>query len=229
MLEECAAVAAPERAGSDCVCTAVQVAIRWSVPHLRRAMYPREERPGSAAMTLRRQSENAPYAKFVENARWERAGVIFGTLHVVGSNNNRRNDAAALSEYGERNAANLAWIDAIFERARQTEARAVVLFFQANPFLRTPGSPSGFADTLDRLAQRARAYDRPVLLVHGDGHRLLIDQPLAVSGRRMNNVTRLMVFGDIEVHGVLVTVDSASPDTFSYTPVVIPPNITPAE
>ena len=52
-------------------------------------------------INLERQSDLSPeHAAMAENARWRIDGVLFGTAHVVGSNNGRRGgDAAAIAEY----------------------------------------------------------------------------------------------------------------------------------
>lgn len=193
--------------------------------YLHRVMFAGDAALGRTTMRVERQSRDAYYAKYVENARWERAGIVFGTPHIVGRNNNLSDEAAARPEFTERNGANLAWIDVVFERAREFDAHAVVLMFQADFTLRTPGLPYGFSDVISRISVRASEFGKPVLIVHGDGHRLLIDQPFDPGGRRLDTVTRLMVFGDADVHGVLITADTGKPEVFSYTPVVIPQNL----
>src|SRR5262245_9671897 len=94
---------------------------------------------GRRRLDVTTQAAEPQFAKYVENVRWERAGVVLATLHVVGSNNNLQRDRAAVNEYIERNAANLAWIEAAFSRARAINAKGVVLAFQAHPrFEREP-------------------------------------------------------------------------------------------
>ena len=185
---------------------------------------------GKAPLAVTPQSATPPFSKFVENARWEKAGVVFATVHIVGSNNNLQRDQAAVNEYIERNTANLAWIDATFARARESGAKAVVLAFQAHlRFEREPPDTdqrSGFNDTLAVLKRNAIAWGKPVLLIHGDFHHLVIDQPLiGPNRRRLMNVTRLMVHGEDEVHGTLVHVDTDNPDLFTFQPVYIPENL----
>ena len=187
---------------------------------------------GRTPLRVTPQSADAQYAKFIENARWERTGIVFATVHIPGSNNNLQRDQAAVNEYSERNAANLAWIETIFARAKDIAAKGVVLAFQAH--LRFDKEPpetdlrSGFNDTLNALKRNAIAWGKPVLLIHGDQHHLVIDQPLIGPGRqRIMNVTRLMVHGADEVHATLVTIDTADPDLFSFKPIYIPENIPP--
>jgi hypothetical protein len=57
-------------------------------------------------------TRDSKHTAYIENRRWERAGVVFATLHVVGSNNNLQRDQVAVNEYIARNAANLAWMQA---------------------------------------------------------------------------------------------------------------------
>lgn len=197
---------------------------------LRQRMYPAPAFSlGRTTIPLLTQSTEAKYGKFVENARWEKAGVIFATVHIVGSNNNLQRDQSAVNEYIERNAANLAWIRAAFARANEIKARGVVFFFQADLAYEKENDQdarSGFNDTLNLFKQQSMAFGKPVLLVGGDRHHLVIDQPLYGPGRqRIINVTRVMVHGDADVHGVLIHVDTANPDLFSYQPVYIPENM----
>ena len=165
---------------------------------------------------------------FIENRRWERAGVVFATLHIVGSNNNLQRDQTAVNEYIARNAANLAWMRATFETAAKQNARAVVLAFQADLVWDQDGFEdrrAGFTDTLNALRRHARAFGKPVLIVHGDRHRFVIDKPLHQNRQLIPNVTRLMVFGDNEVHGVRITVDTGNPDVFSFGTLMVPENL----
>ena len=196
---------------------------------LRRLMYAAPGSLGHSKIPLLHQSVDPKYAKYVENARWEKAAVVFASVHIVGSNNNLQRDQAAVNEYIERNAANLAWISAAFARAREINAPGVVFFFQADLAYEKENDQdarSGFNDTLNLFRQESMAFGKPVLLVGGDRHHLVIDQPLYGPGRRrIINVTRIMVHGDADVHGTLVHIDTDSPDLFSYQPVYIPENM----
>ncbi len=165
---------------------------------------------------------------FVENRRWDRAGVVFATLHIVASNNNLQRDQTAVNEYIARNAANLAWMQATFAGAKSRNAKAVVLAFQADPRWEHDAREdyrAGFTDTLAALRQHARAFGKPVLVIHGDKHLFIIDKPLYQNRQLIYNVTRLMVFGAAEVQGVMVNVDADDPDVFSFRTLSVPENI----
>lgn len=195
---------------------------------LRRQFFPAGASLGRRPMKLEQQSQDPKYAAYVENARWEKGGVLFATLHIVASNNNLQRDQAAVNEYIARNAANLAWLSATFDAAVETGAKAVVLAFQADPYFELEGQDdkrSGFADTLALLKARSLAYGKPVLVIHGDNHRLLIDKPLFFERQLVYNVTRLMVFGENDVQGVVVGVDPDDPDVFSFRTLTVPENV----
>ena len=81
----------------------------------------------------RRKLELEQQPKFPENLRWRRGGVLFLTLHIVGSNNNLGRTPEGDAEYRARMAANAAWLREAFELARRENAAAVAIFTQANP------------------------------------------------------------------------------------------------
>lgn len=202
-----------------------------------RTLYFSEERSlGRAPIPLITQRRDAQFSKFVENARWTHGGVVFATVHVVGSNNNLRTNAlSAMEEFKERDAANTAWIQAAFAEARATNAPGLTLFFQAEPInalanSEHQGTASGFKQFLTTVDMEARSYGKPVLLVHSDEHRYRLESKVTLvpGGGVLENVTRLETFGATDVHGVLVVVDPESPDLFQAGPLIVPSNALPA-
>jgi hypothetical protein len=192
---------------------------------LRVLFFPTDRSWGKKTLPLIQQGK-----PFVENVRWTYNNVAFVTAHVVGSNNNLQRDRAALEEYLARNAANLAWLSQSFAAARAENRAALVLGIQANPhFERHPDQRTGFNDFNAALEKEAIAFGRPVLLVHGDTHIFRIDQPL-VSGaganrRKVENVFRLEVYGEFDIHAVTVGVDPADPvSPFSFRPLLVKEN-----
>jgi hypothetical protein len=65
--------------------------------HLRSVFYPDNNSLSRKPILLERQSADPRFSKFVENAHWQRGGVHFATVHVVGSNNNLQRNQAALT------------------------------------------------------------------------------------------------------------------------------------
>lgn len=192
---------------------------------LRARFFARAESLGRP-MALTRQADIDPArAPYVENARWIREGVVFATLHVVGSNNNRPTEAGerpssqppegAMAEFEARDAANLAWLAAAFAEARRTNAPAVVLAMQAEMYFVDrcgQGQVSGFRAMRAALAREAAAFARPVLLVHGDIHTWLQDRPVPEAP----NLTRIMVPGAEDTRAVVIELDPAAAQPWSF-------------
>ncbi len=202
-----------------------------------RSLYFSEERSlGRAPIPLITQRGDPKFSKFVENARWTQGGVVFATVHVVGSNNNLRPEVpTAMEEFTDRDAANAAWIRATFAEARAINAPGLAIFFQAEPInalatAEREGRPSGFKQLLITLDIEARSFGKPVLQVHADEHRYRLEAgvTLVPGGGALENVTRLETFGANDVHGVLVVVDPQSPAVFQAGPLIVPSNVLPA-
>ena len=191
-----------------------------------RALYFGEERSlGMRPMALVTQRRMPGFAKFVENARWSRGGVVFATVHVVGSNNNLRPGIPdAEAEFRERDTANEAWIRATFAEAIASEAKGLALFFQAQPSF-----APGFKQFLATLEAESRAFAKPVLLVHADGHRYLYERGMRFTPevKPLANVSRLETFGAGDIHAVQVVVDPDSQAVFLGGPLLVPDNALP--
>jgi hypothetical protein len=186
---------------------------------------------GKTTMPVENQSKVMPtYAKFVENQRFWKNGVLFIVPHVTGSNNGfETTELEAASEYFERNKANIAWLDDSFKLAREQGAKAVVIALHANMHdikQKFPAVPvaSGFVDTLRAIDRGARAFGRPMLVIHGDDHEFEIDGFRGTDYKRIPNVWRLQVMGENYMHGVTVTVDPALPGVFGFRPFIVPEN-----
>ena len=199
---------------------------------IRRAFYPDGATLGQKTFPVKRQ------AKYVENLTWERDGILFVTLHMVGSNNNLGRSPESDAEHAERNAANLAWLKQAFEAAEQGRHKAVVIFTQANPYFEDrwpagrrsinrvanpPSQPSGFRAFLVALELEVASFERPVLFVHGDSHYFRVDKPLfdTASGRILENFTRVESFGSPYVHWVRIVVDTEKPGIFEFKPELV--------
>ena len=199
---------------------------------IRRAFYAEGVTLGQKTFPVKRQ------AKYVENLTWERDGILFVTLHMVGSNNNLGRTPESDAEHAERNAANIAWMKQAFEAAEHGKHKAVVIFTQANPFFEDrwpagrragnrvaepPSRPSGFRALLVALELEVASFERPVLFVHGDTHYFRVDKPLfdTASGRILENLTRVESFGSPYVHWVRIVVDTEKPGIFEFKPELV--------
>jgi hypothetical protein len=197
---------------------------------LRELFFSEERSRGVQPMELITQRQMAGYEKFVENARWTVHGVVFATIHVVGSNNNLQPEIPGASEeFAERDAANIAWLKAVFAEAHATRAPGVALFMQAQPFgyvWGVEGYLPGLEVFLRALNAEVKSFGRPVLLVHADDHRYKHEQHVAIASDYIPtpNLTRLETFGARDIHGVVVLVDPKSQAVFAPGPLLVPGN-----
>jgi hypothetical protein len=185
---------------------------------------------GQRPVALENQSRQQPlHARYVENQRWQFQGVMFATLHVTGSNNNFEvRDPAAAREFFERDAANVAWLESTFDQARQTNAEAVVLAFQADVFETRNAwedypAWSGFRRVIGQtLLPLASQWAKPVLVVHGDSHRFRVDQPFTLDKKPLAHITRLIVPGERDIRAVRVTVQPGGRFAFELVGLATP-------
>ena len=186
---------------------------------------------GGGSLAVVSQAADPAWAEFPENVRWSRGGVVFAALHLVGSRNAMApfpgRTPAADAEVTRRTGAAIAWMRQAFQAAEASDAAGVIIAIHANPrFERHQGAdpPEPYTGFIKALAAEVSAFARPVLLVHGDAHYFRIDKPLLgpVSGRRLDNFTRLEVFGSPHMHWVRVRVDAADPQVFRFRQEIIP-------
>ncbi len=177
--------------------------------------------------------------EYVENVTWSQADVQFGDLNVPGSNNDwlpwfgGAQTKSQIDEVNGRTQADLDWMDRIFDRARQTHAKAVAIGIQADMWdPAIEGDPSQydhFRPIVQELANQSLRFGGPVLLLNGDSHAFVDDYPLADPSRPQNksiygiaqdvpNLHRITVNGSTTpCHEWLkLTVDPSAGDVFSY-------------
>ena len=197
---------------------------------LRRAMYPRPAVSlGRQTLAVETQSATPSFAEFVEHARWSQSGLVFATIHVVGSGNftdpfQARTDADD-QESRRRLEAALVWLHETFARAKALSATAVVVAFHANPgFDWTSAGQVPFKPLLDAFEDEAVAFDKPVLLIHGDSHNFTTDHPLKArtTKQMIGNVTRLEVPGSPLVGWVRVVVTPGATPSFAFEQRLVP-------
>lgn len=205
---------------------------RERLAKLREMFFANPERSlGRSPIRVESQARLMPeHASYVENTHFAKNDVLFVGLHVPGSNNGfEAEDPEAVAEFFARDKANVAWLNAGFAKARDSNAKALVIFMQADfdeARLANGTMPrqSGFVRTLDAIEAGATAFAKPVLLIHGDEHYFAI-QPLKNSrGQPIPGVTTLMVYGEDLVHGIRVLVDPDSAGVFGFVPLIIPEN-----
>lgn len=124
---------------------------------------------------------------YVENVWFEKSGVLLFTVNLPGSSNDTVPwyGAPAMSdaqkqEVADRSAADLHWIDTAFNRAVANQDYAVVIQMQADMWdlTQTQAQLAQYQQFIDKIAQRAKDYGKPVLLFNGDSHIYRSDNPL---------------------------------------------------
>jgi len=197
---------------------------------LRAIFFSTNQSLGKNTLHLQRQADLDPkYSKYVENAYWVKNNFLFVSIHIPGSNNNNEGAESAIKEYQDRNQANLAWIDQAFNLAKQRNLHGIIFAYQADMFYQPSqltSSDSGYRDTLESFISRTENFNKPVLLIHGDSHRLIIDQPLQHKNQKkvLENVLRLQVMGADQVQAVEVLVNPAHEQPFSFNPIILKAN-----
>ncbi|MBT8145087.1 MAG: metallophosphoesterase [Gammaproteobacteria bacterium] len=182
---------------------------------------------GARPIAVVSQSQDELYTDYVENQRWRHDDVVFSAFNMPGSWNagsifdgrTAADDAAAV----ERKEAAVAWIEQAFSRAEDSDATALVLATHADMGLTAPADDpyrSSYEPVVQRLQTLAAATSRPILLIHGDSHDLIVDQPLRHpdSGAVLSNFTRLQVMGAPDVGWVEVSIDANASAVFRFTP-----------
>ncbi len=212
--------------------------------YLRKTMFPATGSLGQRRMPLRHQGQVGE--KFVENTQFNHRGIVFVTLNVPGTNNNKILDAkdcseksartpaqceAGNAEYLERDAANVRWLQQAFELAKTQNSRGLVLVIQADPGFDVPETPetdesqaarvSGYRNFMDKLVAETEQFKGEVLFVHGDTHFFKVDKPLYSPNKLLPNLTRLQTFGSPMVHWVKVTVEPKNPNVFVIHPMIV--------
>jgi hypothetical protein len=193
------------------------------------------ESSGGQPIPVRSQSSFPGFEAYVEHRMFQYNRIVFGTVHVVGSNNGLapwsgidpqdsfdapRSDR--LEEFQAREKAAVLWLNQIFRFAEENQSPGIVILIQANPlFGRDPDDEdrAGFNRFVDALRDLTVRYGKPVLLAHGHIHYSLIDKPLyraAMGGKRerVPTLTRIQTGGSPFVRWIKVTIDPQSPEVF---------------
>ncbi len=203
---------------------------------IRRIFFAKPESLGAKRMPVTRQADVSEFDEAVENLQWRHAGVHFATVNVVGEQNNFfANDENLAAEAVRRTRTAVAWLRATFANATAAEAKAVVIAMHAQLFLSGDGNdefgqpvrggPDGVYFYIARaIRDLGTAFGKPVLLIHGDFHDFIVDQPFRVptgevTPAKYDNITRLQVYGAPDLKAVRVTVDTDSPWVFAFSPL----------
>jgi hypothetical protein len=171
--------------------------------------------------------------------------VLFATVHVVGSNNNQDGTPTNNEEYLERTNTGRAWIEMVFQEAKRTDVKGLMIFMNGDPnwALNNEEIVGGFANAYTPIVRTLRSesinFGLPVAVVHaaeiddgstaayGRGFDFIVDKPLKdeTNTYTLENFTRVHVFGDRETHWIRARVDPNHPDVFMFRPEIVENNL----
>jgi hypothetical protein len=198
---------------------------------------------GARPMRVERESAEAGYEGYPENARWVAGSVLYLTLNFQGSNDNlphagidgeTRSDAEIArqaAEHDARQAANIHWLQESYAKAKAIGAKGVVVTWQADPNFNNeqklqPNQYDGLTTLRDELRKQVIAFAGQSLLVHGDSHYFKVDKPLNYdNGQVVEKFTRVETFGAANTHWVSLTVDPHDPQLFELRPQFVAGNV----
>ncbi len=150
-----------------------------------------------------------------ENARWQINQLLFTTLHIPGSANGRievlKSDFdQTLLAANQRDKNNLTWLNQAFQVAENSAA--IVVAFQADIYhprnlkyniacsFEQRSKCDAFKLIREHITQLAKAYKKPVLVVHGDTYETCFDQP---KQKTVSNLWRINALGDKNLSDVV--------------------------
>lgn len=145
---------------------------------LRELLYEEPSALGTKPLMLARQSANAKFRSYAENAYWIVGDVLYATVNLPSNNNNYRSEAGRNSEYEDRTVANRFWLTRLFSQARGKQLTGVVLFSEGNVnilkeepgllarFGRSSLTPQdGYSAARRQIVALARKFKGKVLLI----------------------------------------------------------------
>lgn len=162
---------------------------------------------------------------FVENVMWVQSHVLFVTINVPGGSNNDTDawygapaTAAQAQETADRTGADVRWLDLAFAVAAFTGADAVVIEAQADMWdpEKGPAHQAQYEPLVASVAAHTTAFGGPVLMLNGDSHDFLSDNPLSAAdplaymhpGYDVANFHRIVVHGStLPLEWLKLTID----------------------
>lgn len=211
--------------------------------HERQVFFSTNRSLGQRTMRVERESSEAAYSAYSENARWTMGPVLYVTLDVQGSNDNLPHTgvegesrpeaeiARQAAEHQAREEANIHWLDESYAMAAKLGKRGVMVIWQADPdfnneYKLEAGQHDGFTEIVPALRRDVLAFPGQSVLVHGDSHYFKLDKPLNYdNGQVIMKFTRVETFGAANTQWVKATVDPRDPNLFEFSPQAVAGNV----
>lgn len=172
---------------------------------LRKTFYQRDSSLGSPNLPLTRRED------YPELMRWQEGPALFVTLNVTGNNNNWGSKESASTEYLDRSAISLNWLQEAFNAADTNGISMLVIVMHGDPEFDSPGvseSPKGYQPLIEQFKTLTENFKGQVLLVHGGSGVHRIDHPLINERNDLpyQNFTRVETYGALQQGWVEVSI-----------------------
>ncbi|MES2017878.1 MAG: hypothetical protein V4484_15415 [Pseudomonadota bacterium] len=170
---------------ADCKNSAGRLAGTERLNRLRELLYTDPGSLGDKPIALARQSANAKFRSYAENAYWNVGNVLYATVNIPSNNNHYRSEAGRNSEFEDRAVANRFWLNRLFAMAKRKKFEALVLFSEGN--VKILSDEPGLLARFGRSAATQDGYGAPrhqivTLAAQFPGKVLLIDTGAVANG-----------------------------------------------
>jgi hypothetical protein len=178
--------------------------------------------------------------RFVENVMWVQSHVLIVAINLPGGSNNDSDiwygaptvSAAQEQEIEQRTGADLRWLDLAFTFAQWAKLDGVIIQAQADMWDPEKGAAhqARYEPFVQNIAGHATQFGKPVLMLNGDSHVYLSDNPLSSSdplaymhpGYDVPNFHRIVVHGStMPLEWLKLTIDpktNAAPSDNAFGP-----------
>lgn len=175
---------------------------------LRELFFPEDATLGRRTLPMVRQSDQALFRSYRENARLVTGNVMVVGINLPGDNNHYRTEGGRNSEFEDRREANRQWLSRAFSVAEQRDLAGVVIVAHGDPqfgngwekrgrpslfdgFLRH-GSRDGYLEFKKQLRDLTTRFPGQVLFAHASLGGFSVDKPLRDNaGKIVGNFTRV--------------------------------------
>lgn len=198
---------------------------------LRELFFPEDATLGRRTLPLVRQSDQALFRSYRENARLAVGNVLVVGLNLPGDNNHYRVEGGRNSEFEDRREANRQWLARAFSVARQRGMAGIVVVAHGDPQFgngwEQRGRPSlfdgflrrrardGYLEFKRQLRELSARFDGQVLLVHASVAGFAIDRPLRdAAGKPVPNFTRVALPTGLSGQWAELVIAPGSPSVF---------------
>lgn len=189
---------------SDCRYRNGRLAAQERLIRLRELFFADDLSFGASKLPIIRQSANAKFRDYAENARWEVGDIMFATINLPANNNRYLSAAGRNNEFEDRLIANRDWLQRVVMYAKRKKHRGIVIFSDGNPFAQhsqPTGQRDGFKEVRQQLSALAAKFPGRILVIHNQLPSTKTDTPTIRWKQNMGQLGLSSGWVGIQVHG----------------------------